>query len=68
MRIELIDTAFGLVAVFLLLLLWRNTRVHRFRMDLIRSDWRAFNRLPSYDTMLLRFWVWPLRRFLKERP
>ena len=62
----LVDTLFGVVAVFLLLLLWRNTRVYRFRNELLWADWDRFQQLPSYDAMMWRFWVWPLRRFLPK--
>ena len=62
----LVDSLFGVVGVVLLLLLWRNERVYRFRVALIWADWAAFQRLPSYDAMMLRFWIWPLRRFLPK--
>jgi hypothetical protein len=46
----------------------RNELVYRFRILLIRTDPAAYDRLPTYDDMMLRFWVWPLRRFLPKEP
>lgn len=45
--------------------LYRNDKVYEFRMGLIGDP--AFELLPSYDTMMYKFWVWPLGRFLLQK-
>jgi len=48
--------------------LFRNACVFSYRMKVLeqcRQDGSldAYSKLPSYDAMMLRFWVWPLSKF-----
>ena len=45
----------------------RNNKVCEFAVKLVREDFETFERLPSYFTMVvLKFWVWPLERFIPD--
>ena len=50
----------GLACVYILI---RNEYVYRYRTRLLIADFERYQRLPSYDRMVYRFWVWPLSRF-----
>lgn len=47
---------------FFVMLFIRNNWVYRNRLRLLRTP--DYDRLPSYETMLWRWWVWDVRRFL----
>lgn len=51
-------------AVFAVFLLFRNQWVYRQRTHLLWDDWPLYQRLPSYNSMMWRFWVWDVRRFI----
>ena len=68
--------------LFCTYMLWRNIHVSNFRNQLIKfvyededgepSDtWIErrvwYNNLPDYDTMMNRFWIWPLEKFITGR-
>jgi hypothetical protein len=53
------------------ILLYRNDRVRDYIImtllnDLIRED-KVYPKLPSYDTMVMKFWVWPIHKFAEEK-
>ena len=35
------------------------------RIELIYADLSLYEQLPSYEYMVLHFWVWDVRRFIK---
>ncbi len=47
-------------------MLFRNGRVYRYRVWLLENNRASYARLPEYDLMLNKFWVWPLSRFLPK--
>jgi hypothetical protein len=51
------------LVVFLLML--RNWRVYKFRINLLRNDFDTYTKLPSMNNMVLKFWK-PLSSFVKE--
>ncbi len=54
--------AFALGLSIFIMLLIRNEWVFRERRKLSRSP--DYERLPSYETMLRRWWVWDINKFL----
>lgn len=42
----------------------RNVWVYRERVRLLYADLAAYRRLPSYNTMMRKFWIWKIERFL----
>lgn len=53
----------------------RNDCVFKFRNAILdkceadRSQMMVYRKLPSYETMVRRFWIWPLEKFLpKDEP
>lgn len=53
-----------LLLVFANYMLIRNHFVCNFRLDMLKRGIPTYMGLPSYDSMLWRFWVWPLTKFL----
>ena len=54
------------VAVILsLAMLARNRWVLRSRINLLYTDYEKYLMLPSYDEMVLKFWIWDIDKFLK---
>ena len=47
-------------------MLIRNHWVFKNRCKLIDSDFVAYKKLPSYDYMFYRFWIWDMKKF-KQR-
>lgn len=45
--------------------LYRNQKVYEFRVKMIGTP--MYEELPEYDTMFLKFWVWPMERFLLQK-
>lgn len=56
------------VAVWAIYMLVRNQAVYRFRARLLATDIERYERLPGYNDMLDRWWVWPLSRFEPKPP
>lgn len=59
---------FGFSVVMILLSLFgiaRNNWVFRTRTALIFTDWSTYKKLPSYNYMFWRIWIWDVRRFIK---
>lgn len=56
--------AFGVLLVFMSIMLLRNQMVYSFRSKLLWSDLAAYQRLPSYDRMLWYLTVWNFERYL----
>ena len=44
----------------------RNNWVYNNRIKLISDDWETYQKLPSYDQMMFKFWVWDINKFIKE--
>ena len=53
--------------LFWILILFRNKWVCRERISLIWEDYDSYDRLPSYHYMLFHFWVWDVKKFIKEK-
>lgn len=51
------------IAVFIEI---RNKWVYKNRIKLIDDDWKAYKKLPSYNQMMFKFWVWDINKFIKE--
>lgn len=63
----------AIIAMFLMapvVVLIRNDAVFKYRCDLIEKDYAGYSRLPTYDTMVRKFWVWPVSKFYvpEEKP
>lgn len=54
-----------LAMAFCVYMMSRNECVYRFRIGLFHTNFNNYLKLPPYDHMVNRFWVWPLERFLK---
>ena len=58
------------ILVFCVLMLFRNSWVYKVRIAVLdNSRWDGgkhveFKSLPSYDYMMLRFWIWDVKKFL----
>jgi hypothetical protein len=52
-----------ILLVFCVFMLYRNRWVYRERIKAI-SDYEKYCRLPSYDFMMLHFWVFDINWFL----
>jgi hypothetical protein len=46
---------------------FRNNWVYDKRTACIDNDFDKYKRLPSYEHMLYRFWIWDIDKFLGER-
>jgi hypothetical protein len=55
----------GVWVVVVFLLMFRNWRVYKFRINLLRNDFDTYAKLPSMNSMVLKFWK-PLSAFVKE--
>jgi hypothetical protein len=44
--------------------LFRNGWVYRQRVAILQADRDAYQRLPSYETMMRRFWIWDAAKFI----
>lgn len=52
------------VGVFAIYILFRNEWVYNCRTFLLHSNYDTYKKLPSYDKMVLKFWVWDVNKFL----
>lgn len=59
--------ALSVICISLFMLI-RNSWVYRLRTWMIRADLEQFRRMPSYDAMLYRVWIWSARGFGWEQP
>lgn len=59
----LVSVILFFIAIFILI---RNEWVYKNRIKLINDDWESFKKLPSYDQMMFKFWVWDINKFIKE--
>lgn len=57
----------ALVILLAVLTLIRNDWVFRNRVKMVWDDFEGFKQLPSYEAMLFRFWVWDVKKFLKNK-
>ena len=62
-----ISSILWLFIIFCLILLYRVERVYKYRVDLIWDDFETYNKLPSYNEMFWKFWIWDLDKFVKEK-
>lgn len=44
----------------------RSSWVQSVRMDLLNGDMLSYDSLPSYNTMMLRFWIWDASKFIGQ--
>lgn len=44
----------------------RMTWVYVFTLECIARDVRIYHRLPSFNSMLWRVWIWDVKKFLPE--
>lgn len=49
--------------VFSVMMLFRNQWVYRVRSELMERNMNAYEKLPSYNAMMNRFWRWRLEDF-----
>lgn len=49
-------------------MMYRNNCVFSYRTTMLFSDHAKYETLPSYDTMMGKFWVWPLSKFEPQKP
>jgi len=49
-----------LVSVFLFI---RNEWVLKERISVIENNYQLYEKLPSYDYMVLHFWIWDIEKF-----
>lgn len=61
-----ISSILWLFIIFNLFLLYRVERVYNYRTDLIWDDFETYNRLPSYEAMVWKFWIWDFDKFIEE--
>jgi hypothetical protein len=46
--------------------LYRNYWVFQMRIGILQHDVDVYDRLPSYETMFFKFWIWDINKFLKQ--
>lgn len=46
--------------------LYRNSWTYEKRVDVLNQSLEAYDNLPSYDYMLLHFWVWDVDKFINK--
>lgn len=55
------------ILLFGLYMLVRNEAVYSYRVNFLQSQGvNEYLKLPDYDTMMLKFWVWPLSSFKRD--
>lgn len=60
-----VESSCALLLLGCFYMLFRNYWVYKNRIRLLHNNYPAYQKLPEYDTMMLRFWVWDVREFLK---
>ncbi len=53
------------VGVSCIFMLFRNHWVYKQRISLLSKDYHLYKRLPSYNHMMLTFWIWNVKRYIK---
>ena len=51
--------------LFHVFMLFRIRWVYKERVNLLNSNFTAYKRLPSFDVMVRKIWVWDIKKFLK---
>lgn len=51
--------------IFSLYMMFRNEKVFKARIGLLRKDHESYRKLDSYNSMLYKFWI-PIDRFIEE--
>ncbi|MCX9039707.1 hypothetical protein NLN82_27325, partial [Citrobacter portucalensis] len=54
---------FWVSLLWCMLMLYRNRLVFRWRLRLLEEDFGAYQRLPPYEVMVRRFWIWSIDGF-----
>ena len=54
-----------LMILWSLFMLFRNDWVYKVRTRILHEDMDRYMRLPSYEGMLYKFWVWDVERFIR---
>ncbi len=52
----------GIALLGVVIMKKRNEAVYRFRMEVLERSTYEYDSLPSYDTMMMKFWI-PLHKF-----
>lgn len=63
---DYLDLIFFAILAWCLFMLHRNEWVHRERMKAIDKGDGLFDRLPPYEVMMRKFWVWDVNKFIQE--
>lgn len=65
-----VEAVLGILLAFAILMLVRNAWVYHVRGKILFEPGKTmgeqlerYDRLPSYDTMMRRFWIWDVRKF-----
>lgn len=45
----------------------RNNWVYNKRIELLHKGMDKYKLLPSYDTMMYKFWIWNIDKFIEEK-
>ena len=52
---------------FVFYMIYRSNKVFDYRTQvLFKEGTDEYRKLPSYDTMVYKFWVWPMSEFKKQ--
>jgi hypothetical protein len=54
-----------ILAIFSIIMMTRNLWVLKVRTHLITTDFDTFKKLPTYKTMMRKFWIWNIDKFIK---
>jgi len=55
-----------LTVCIIFFLLFRNDWVYRKRVYLIFNNPDAYDKLPEYSTMIFKFWIWDINKFIPD--
>lgn len=47
-------------------MIYRVNRVYEWRMQILDESYADYKRLPSYEAMVRRFWIWDAHKFLPK--
>jgi hypothetical protein len=50
---------------FVAMMVIRNYWVHKNIDHIIETNYEAFKKLPEYEYILFRFWIWNFKKFIK---
>ncbi len=61
---ELLLILLGIVVVYCLFMLVRNSVVYNIRSELLNNDYSSYKLLPSYDSMMYQWTMWTTKSYL----